>query len=273
MMNLLTLGGTNLKKKDWKIHNILYILTVLLIHDPHDIVASFIACTLCLFLLSRWTSPCPTLSLCYTIRQEWRQCFCSNFGPNRTDRTLTSCRIPQLVWATVEFNMTFGGMWRQKATRARTDKSAKWLSRHASFNRLLLQTPILNLTATHQVGAGLLTASLLHSAVTVGTVVLWCVDIHKHCLTKDCTGCWYWISTYCCTGGSLWVWHLSAEGQTSVNVVETFLFAVNLWLKNNLSQLFTFLQMLAIAVQVFLHLSVCLFIVYFSVFEFFCIFW
>lgn len=53
-----------------------------------------------------------------------------------------------------------------------------------SLNQLLLRTLPLNLTAMHQLGDGLLTASLIHSAVTVGTVVLWCVATHKYIYTQ-----------------------------------------------------------------------------------------
>lgn len=43
--------------------------------------------------------------------------------------------------------------------------------------------PPLSLAAMHQLAASLLTASLLHSAATVGTVVFWCVHTHNYIYT------------------------------------------------------------------------------------------
>lgn len=78
--------------------------------------------------------------------------------------------------------LTFWGMWQQKTARARSDKSAKWFSRHASSNHPLLW--ILPQPHCHaSVGARLLTASLLHSAVTVETVVLSSVHTHNYMYT------------------------------------------------------------------------------------------
>ena len=180
-------------------------------------MASFIACTLCLFLLTKRTFPCPTLSLCYTRRQEWRRSFRSAekippFPPAKPSASVGNSWIRYDLWR----NVTAEGY-----------QIPDWQVCQMIISPCKLEPApcadplILNLRAMHQLGAGLLTASLLHSAVTVGTVVLRCVDLNKHCLTKDCTGGWHCISTCCCTGRSLWVWHLSAEGQTSV-VVEHF---------------------------------------------------
>lgn len=212
-----------------RIHNILYILTVLLMYLHFVFVLWVPTFIQCLYLASIFAAPVrtrsiqvnlpvsSTVTLSHQTSRVEAMLLLKLWTEQKWTGALPSCRIPRLVWATVEFNATFWGMWRQRAARAQSDKSANWFSHRASLNQLLLRTLPLNLTAMHQLAAGLLTASLLHNAATVGTVVH-CTHTTTctHCSMKDstgqflCAGYWHCISTYCL------VWHLPVKGpQTS----------------------------------------------------------
>lgn len=135
-------------------------------------------------------------------------------------RTLPSCLIPWLVWARVEFNMTF--LWNVTAESCqRPVEEVCQLSHHESLKQLRLLTDPLPLhVSCFNKEPGSWQHHFFTMQRTVGTVHLgaWTLTIKTtKCLTEDsagqffCTGCRHCVSSCCGASTCLWTWHLSAR--------------------------------------------------------------